>query len=70
LCCELTGPRRDAALRTLRALQLPDGVAADRYDVEQGSVTAGTHAAALAGFLAWALDGGTPPRKRNSRRRA
>ncbi|HSJ16097.1 MAG TPA: glycoside hydrolase family 125 protein [Longimicrobiales bacterium] len=70
LCCELLGPGRDAALRTLRALQLTDGVAAERYDFEDGSTSGGAHAAALAGFLAWALDRGAPPRARGRRRRA
>lgn len=70
LCCELLGPRRDAALRTLGTLRLTDGVAAERFDFEDGSTRGGPHAAALAGFVAWALDRGAPPRTRTRRRRA
>lgn len=66
LCCELLGPGRERALRTLRSLQLTDGVACELYDPATGSAAGGEHAAALAGFLAWALDRGAPapPRKK------
>ena len=68
LCAELLGPGRDRALRTLRSLELEDGVASERYDPQTGRSSAGPHAAALAGFLAWALDRGAPPTKRKRRR--
>ena len=55
LCTDLIGPRKDAALATLRALQLTGGLASDRYDPDTGSSAGPTHAAALAGLLAWTL---------------
>jgi hypothetical protein len=55
LCSDLLTHRKDAALRTLRALKLTDGIASDRYDAATGASAGATHAAALAGFLAWTL---------------
>ncbi|NJD11431.1 MAG: hypothetical protein FIB01_13675 [Gemmatimonadetes bacterium] len=68
LAAELLGPGRDRALRTLQALQLTDGVAADEYDVSSGHTAAGPHAAALAGFLAWSLDRGAAADARPKRK--
>lgn len=68
LCSELLGPGRERALRTLRSLQLADGVASEQYDPQTGLTAGGAHAAALAGFLAWALDRGAPAPKRRRRR--
>jgi hypothetical protein len=55
LCTDLLGERKDAALRTIRALQLTDGIASDRYDSVTGQSAGTRHAAALAGLLAWTL---------------
>lgn len=69
LAGELLGPERERAIRTLRALQLADGVASDQYDLITGYTTAGPHAAALAGLVAWALDRGAPAPVRSKRKR-
>jgi hypothetical protein len=71
LCADLLGPRRNAALAVLRKLRLDDGLASDFYDPATGESDGGTHAASLAGFLAWtllhALEG---PVKRTERKSA
>jgi len=69
LAGELLGVERERALRTLRSLQLTDGVAADHYDVRTGATAGGAHAAALAGLLAWALDRGAPSPAKPKRKR-
>lgn len=69
LCAELLGKGRERALRTLRTLPLPDGVACEQYDPQTGECTRGTHAAALAGFMAWALDRGAPADHRKKKKR-
>jgi hypothetical protein len=61
LCADLLTPRRDAALAVLRRLRLDGGVACRSYDAETGATASGPYDAALAGFLAWALDHGREP---------
>lgn len=68
LCSELLGPGRERALRTLRSLKLTDGVASEHYHPQTGESSGGPHAAALAGFLAWALDRGAPAPKQRRKR--
>jgi hypothetical protein len=62
LCADLLGARREAALETVRALQLDDGLASDRYDHRTGRTAGSPHAAALAGFFAWSLLHALSPR--------
>lgn len=69
LCADLLTPRRDAALALLRKLRLDGGVACTGYDPETGATAAGPYDAALAGFLAWALDQGREPAPRPKGRR-
>jgi hypothetical protein len=58
LCADLLTPRRDGALALLRRLDLAGDVACRGYDAETGASASGPYDAALAGFLAWALDHG------------
>jgi hypothetical protein len=66
LCSDLLSTRRTAALETLRSLELPSGVACETWDPETGRVASGPFAAALAGYLVWALQ---ERRDRRSERR-
>jgi uncharacterized protein len=60
LCADLLTSRRDAAIDRLKSLDLPGGVACDAWDPSTGSVASGPWAAALAGFLVWAMLAGAP----------
>jgi uncharacterized protein len=56
LIADLAGPARQDALDRLLRVRLPAGFAAEAYDPASGhAVGAGSHHAALAGFLAWSL---------------
>jgi hypothetical protein len=60
LCSDLLCPWRAKALETLRTLRLPGGVACTSWNPETGEVSAGPYAAALAGYLVWAVLAGAP----------
>jgi hypothetical protein len=60
LCSDLLTPWRPNALKTLRSLDLPAGVACEAWDPDSGAPASGPYAAAEAGFLVWALLVGAP----------
>ena len=55
VCAELLADRAGDALALLQRLRLPDGIACEAVDPDTGQPRGGLHAAALAGYLAWAL---------------
>jgi len=70
LCADLLTSRRAAALDHLRALDLPGGVACETWDPATGRAVSGPYAAALAGFLVWALLGrNAAPQERREKSR-
>lgn len=56
LAADLLTGRRNAAISLLRRLSLECGLASSTYDPDTGGTASGPYDAALAGFLAWALD--------------
>ena len=75
LCTGLLGPGKADALKVLARLPLDDAIACEAWDPDSGQPVLGSHHAALAGFVGWALwhalegtspqasggDAGTPP---------
>jgi hypothetical protein len=61
LTADLLTDRRDAAIALLRRLALEAGLASTTYDPDTGHSAIGPYDAALAGFLAWALDQNAEP---------
>lgn len=55
LCADLLADRAPDAQALLQRLRLHEGLACDAYDFDTGEPARGLHAAATAGFLAWAL---------------
>ena len=55
ICADLLADRSADAQALLQRLDLTGGVACDAFDPDTGRATRGHHAAAAAGFLAWAL---------------
>ena len=55
VCADLLTPRAPEAIALLQRLPLEAGLLSETFDPDTGAPVGGMHAAALSGFLAWAL---------------